>query len=197
MRSQELSAWLECIEEESKKSDIIIVPGGGEFADNVRELQRSFKFSDQLAHKMALLAMTQFGYLLHELNPSIKVVHDINTLFENLGKGLPLLWLPMTLLDDFTEISANWDYSSDSIALWLAMKLSATRLILVKSMALTDDESTFMHLIDKGYLDKGFQGLVGQYKGDVLWFNKNQYQQLHQVLAPQASYQDIKFLNSA
>ena len=64
----ELERWLEIF---VKYSDghIVIVPGGGIFADAVREAQKLTKISDACAHKLAVLAMDQFGLLLANMNP--------------------------------------------------------------------------------------------------------------------------------
>ena len=46
---------------------ILVVPGGGEFADQVRTASARFKLSETTAHCMALCAMDQYGYLLNHL----------------------------------------------------------------------------------------------------------------------------------
>ena len=43
----------------------VIVPGGGPFADAVRNAQAEFGFSDEAAHRMAILAMHQTALLMH------------------------------------------------------------------------------------------------------------------------------------
>ena len=178
MRSAELSFWLENIESISKNSNIIVVPGGGEFADSIRSLQKTYQFDDLAAHRMALLAMCQYGYLLAGLNPKLKIVNDIETLTSYLGKNLPLLWLPMALIDDNSEIAASWDFTSDSIALWLAIKLAAEKLILVKSKMLNSDKLSIINNIKNEELDKGFQRLIDDYSGEIFFMGKKQYQLL-------------------
>ena len=53
---------------------VVIVPGGGVFADHVRELQAETNLDDVTAHGMALRAMEQFGTMLiayaSELQPA-------------------------------------------------------------------------------------------------------------------------------
>ena len=41
---------------------LVIVPGGGTFADLVRERQRNWRFDNGTAHAMAVLAMAQYGW---------------------------------------------------------------------------------------------------------------------------------------
>ncbi len=178
MRSSELSAWLKSIETLSTNSNIIVVPGGGEFADSVRSLQNTHGFDDHAAHRMALLAMCQYGYLLAGMNPGLHIVEDINAISSLLGKNMPLLWLPLSLCDDDSEICASWDFTSDSIALWLATKLLATKLVLVKSKDLNFANISIRNHIKMNNLDKGFQELSKDYLGEILLFEKSQYGQL-------------------
>ena len=77
MQSEELPFWLNNIFTYPKKSTCIVVPGGGEFADQIRVSQKYFNFSDEIAHKMALLAMSQYGYFLTGINKSIKIIKNI------------------------------------------------------------------------------------------------------------------------
>lgn len=178
MRSVELPSWLESITSASKDSNIIIVPGGGEFSDSVRSLQKLHGFNEVTAHKMALLAMCQYGYLLAGMNPKLKIIEDIDSLPSQLGKGLPLLWIPTILMNDHSEIPASWDFTSDSISLWLATKLLATKLVLVKSKDLNSTKTSIRKHINEHNLDKGFQELSDEFSGEILFFEKKQYQQL-------------------
>ncbi len=182
MGDEALSPWLEAIALQAKKNRIIIVPGGGKFADGVRQLQKRYGFQDHIAHRMALLAMCQYGYFLKGLKPSLKLIFDHEQLPEGKQEKNSLsLWLPLNLPDNTGGIGSNWDYTSDSIALWLAIKLKAEQLIFVKS-ALPDSRSTSRELSAQGYLDKGFQALIGQYQGRVLYMDKAHFQRLSGVI---------------
>ncbi|MBL1140777.1 MAG: uridylate kinase [Proteobacteria bacterium] len=176
MGCPELPLWLDCIESAAKNSNIIIVPGGGKFADSIRTLQKTYHFNDLVAHRMALLAMSQFGYLLTSMNPQINVVSNFHDLSSNLGKQSPLLWMPLSLCDDDSEIESSWDFTSDSIALWLAIKLDAGKLILVKSKSLNNDRSLIINHINNNDIDQGFQKLIDNYSGEISFLLKDQYQ---------------------
>ena len=43
---------------------LLVIPGGGPFADAVREVDRRLTLSDDAAHWMAVLAMDQYAHLL-------------------------------------------------------------------------------------------------------------------------------------
>ena len=63
--------WLAAIAAEA--GAIVIVPGGGPFADAVRSAQASMGYDDSAAHAMALMAMAQFGRALQSLNPALRM----------------------------------------------------------------------------------------------------------------------------
>ncbi|MES2182601.1 MAG: uridylate kinase [Pseudomonadota bacterium] len=131
----ELARWLEIF---VKLSDgkVVIVPGGGLFADTVREAQQLSNVSDAVAHHLALLAMDQFGLLLAGMNPALATASSELEIAERGWQHRGIVWLPskMILADD--NIPKNWQVTSDSLSAWLANKLGAEQLILVKSKSL-------------------------------------------------------------
>jgi 5-(aminomethyl)-3-furanmethanol phosphate kinase len=192
MRSSELSSCLETIQSLATMTNIIIVPGGGEFADKVREMQTLLKFDNQVAHRLALLAMSQYGYLLAGMSKNIQLVEDLGVLSSNLNRRKPLLWLPMSLTKDESEIPASWDFTSDSIALWLAIKLAASKLILVKAKVFNQKETSLNEHIDNGDLDQGFQELVDKFLGEIHLINKSQYQDIERLILNKKTYPESR-----
>ena len=111
----------------------VIVPGGGAFADAVRAAQPRYRFSDQAAHGMAILAMEQYARLLLDIAPALVPGASLGALHAALADDRVALWLPSALLERDREIARSWSVTSDSLAAWLARRLEAERLILVKS----------------------------------------------------------------
>ena len=60
--SEVLIDWLRALA--SCAGHVVIVPGGGPFADAVRVTQHRMGFDDRTAHHIALLAMEQYGRAL-------------------------------------------------------------------------------------------------------------------------------------
>jgi hypothetical protein len=107
---------------------LVVVPGGGSFADAVRRADRRFKLGDSAAHWMAILAMDQHGYLLAQLAPGAALVRSRRELAPGrLNVLAPSAWL---LRSD--PLPHSWDVTSDSIAAWIARTLGVRRLMLVK-----------------------------------------------------------------
>jgi 5-(aminomethyl)-3-furanmethanol phosphate kinase len=105
-----------------------VVPGGAGFADAVREADRRFGLRAATAHRMAILGMEQFGWLLSELIPGAERCADL----ARAGAGRTTVLLPAALPLD--ALPTSWDVTSDSIAAWVARQTGAGRLVLVKGV---------------------------------------------------------------
>lgn len=151
--SDTLPFWLDALAD----SNVVIVPGGGPFADQVRSAQRSWSFGDETAHAMALLAMGQYGLMLSGLCPKLGTARDIWELRASAGSGRSMVWLPDLSLIDDPSIPASWDVTSDSLAAWLAERLGAANLLLVKSAAIPSGTASYVELLAQGVVDGAFQ----------------------------------------
>jgi 5-(aminomethyl)-3-furanmethanol phosphate kinase len=157
--SPELERWLEIFVKYSD-GQIIIVPGGGIFADAVREAQVLTKISDACAHKLAVIAMDQFGLVLANMNPLLAIAKTECEIDERTWQHRAIVWLPshMVLSDD--TIPQSWDVTSDSLAAWLAKKLNAKQLILVKSEKPNDSQLCLKRMTEDGVVDEAFSDFV-------------------------------------
>jgi 5-(aminomethyl)-3-furanmethanol phosphate kinase len=157
--SPELERWLKIFVKFSD-GNIIIVPGGGIFADAVRDAQKLSKVSDACAHRLAVLAMDQFGLLLAGLNPLLATASSELEIAERTWQHRAIVWLPskMVLADD--SIPQNWGVTSDSIAAWLAEKLDAKHLILLKSDKPSGAELSLKSMTKNGLVDEAFSDFV-------------------------------------
>lgn len=115
----------------SRVHRLIVVPGGGEFADAVRNLDSRFGLSPQASHRMAILGMDQYGLLLADLIPTSRLVDKLEGVQDILGSGRLPVFLPATSLSSETALETSWDVTSDSIAVYVAGKLCVSKAILV------------------------------------------------------------------
>jgi 5-(aminomethyl)-3-furanmethanol phosphate kinase len=150
-----LRIWLDVVTREGG-GRAIIVPGGGDFAQAVRGAQRRLGFSDRTAHRMALLAMEQYALLLMELAPSLRPCMDEAQIEAALAQGGSALWLPSAMVAADPAIAEGWDVTSDSLAAWLAHRIRATRLILVKSAPAPEPPLSPERLAALGFVDAAF-----------------------------------------
>jgi 5-(aminomethyl)-3-furanmethanol phosphate kinase len=116
-----------------KNHRILIIPGGGIFADAVRDSAQSFDLDQDTSHWMAILAMNQYGYLLSSLIPGSICTENIDEALNCLTKYQPVILLPYKLIKDKDPLPHSWDVTSDSIAAWIAGYIKTERFVLVKS----------------------------------------------------------------
>jgi len=132
-RSAHLPQWLDWVSRTPEP--LVLVPGGGEFADAVRAFQRRWWIDDASSHELALQAMAQFGRALAALQPALEPRTDVAGLrAAAAGPRIPL-WLPTDCAALRRELPASWAVSADSVALWLAEHIGAEGLALVKHLA--------------------------------------------------------------
>jgi len=79
----------------------------------------------------------------------------------------------MVLSDD--SIPQSWDVTSDSIAAWLAQKLNAQHLILVKSDKPNTPELSLKVMTQSGVLDEAFSDFVLNKTFGKWMLNKTDY----------------------
>ena len=138
---------------------VVLVCGGGAFADAVRIHQAHWRYNDLAAHNMALLAMAQTAHFLHALNPALQMAGSDADAQRVLRLGKTALWSPLALLADHADEGTNWGVTSDSIALALAQRLGAEQLVLVKSCAI-DPAASLAQLGKAGVIDARFAALA-------------------------------------
>ncbi len=114
----------------AKDHKILIVPGGGKFADVVRDLDKTYGLSNTIAHKMAVLAMDQFGLFLSDITPDSYVSYFLEKVKNSPSGTLPI-FLPSRFVFRKDPLESSWDVTSDAIAAYIAGVLHAKKLILV------------------------------------------------------------------
>ncbi len=98
-------------------ADVLIVPGGGEFADVVRRIDRERGLTADAAHWMAVLAMDEYAYYLSD-KTGIELSCSLSA-----KKGVHIA-LPYEMLKANDELPHSWDVTSDTIAAWVALKIN-------------------------------------------------------------------------
>jgi aspartokinase-like uncharacterized kinase len=152
--SADLGDWIAAITRCAGRA--IIVPGGGPFADVVRAAQVQMGFDDRAAHRMALLAMEQYGCAIKSLHEALSLAASLDSIRRGLADGKVPVWLPTPMALSATDIPPSWDVTSDSLAAWLAGKIGAERLLLVKQVEPAHGTARVADLAERDIVDKAF-----------------------------------------
>lgn len=140
----------------------VLICGGGQLADCIREADQRFALGDQRAHWLAVDCMTITARLLSQACRFESVLNRYDDVLAIRDSQVPqsivldvrdfLLNVEPTLPG--TPLPHDWTATSDSIAARLAETLPADELVLLKS---TDVPSTSLaELATAGYIDRHF-----------------------------------------
>jgi dihydroneopterin aldolase len=134
----------------------VTVPGGGPFADMVRAAQAQMGFDDRAAHRMGLLAMEQYGCAIKSLHQALSLADSLDSIRRGLADHQVPVWLPTQMALSATDIPPSWDVTSDSLAAWLAGKIGAARLLLVKQVEPAQGTARVADLAERDVVDAAF-----------------------------------------
>jgi 5-(aminomethyl)-3-furanmethanol phosphate kinase len=148
-----IKRWLAAIADEA--GAIVIVPGGGLFAEAVRSAQASMGYDDGAAHGMALMAMAQFGRALQNLNSALRLTASRSAIWRALKDGKVPVWSPEPMARA-AALPETWALTSDSLSAWLAGELGALHLLLVKHGRYEGPAVDVRRLVAEGVVDSLF-----------------------------------------
>jgi 5-(aminomethyl)-3-furanmethanol phosphate kinase len=120
---------------------VLLVPGGGEFADAVRKLDAIHGLGEEAAHWIAVASLTPAAQFLRHLLPGAEVLDS----------------LVFSTRHDLTP--HTWAVTSDSLALAAAIHLKASKLVLLKSVDLPPGLS-WAETAASGFVDAHFPTLA-------------------------------------
>jgi dihydroneopterin aldolase len=160
-----LAGWIEVLDNYS--GPLIVVPGGGGFAEAVRDMQTTMKFDDNAAHHIALVAMEQYGLALASLWPRLEMTETPSAIDRALRTGRVACWAPAAMALA-SPLPKSWDVTSDTLAAWLAAQVRADRLLLIKSAPIeTDSGLTLADLANSGLVDRLFPHFAAAAGADI------------------------------
>lgn len=128
---ERLRALCTKLSEFAKKYAIIVVPGGGRFADVVRDFDKRFTLSSEVSHRMAILGMDQFGLLLSQIIPNSCATYLLSDAKQLSEIRVVPVFLPSRLMFQEDPLENSWNVTSDSIAAYIASRLHIAKVLLV------------------------------------------------------------------
>jgi len=118
------------------KRRLLVVPGGGNFADGIRELL----LDDNISHWLAILAMDYNGWIL--ASKGVEYTDEIEV-----PNGVKVL-LPYRKFRSLDPLPHSWDVTSDTIAAWVASMIQSDLLIL-KSVDGIYSDGKIIEMVDQ------------------------------------------------
>jgi len=119
--------------------DVLIICGGGQMANQIREYHHELNFSPTASHKTAILCMDILGMLMADKVKGSEAVRSLEEAKKVLDDGkLPVL-IPSMLLEYLDPLEHSWRVTSDSISLYLSDLIDAKLLIT------TDVDGIYTH----------------------------------------------------
>jgi 5-(aminomethyl)-3-furanmethanol phosphate kinase len=152
--SSALRNWIDAIA--TCAGRVVVAPGGGPFAEAVRMAQPKMGFDDRAAHEMALLAMEQYGCALANLATSLQLAASAAAIRRVLLAGGVPVWSATRMVRAAKDIPWSWDVTSDSLAAWLAGRIGAKRVLLVKHVEPPVGRLRAAALVADGIIDPAF-----------------------------------------
>ncbi len=113
---------------------VLVVPGGGPFADVVRELDHDLALGDDLAHWLAIGAMDLHARLVAARLSRALIVHGPSEI-ASAPPGRVLVLAALSWMRKADPLPHTWDVTSDSIAAWIAGELRAAQLLVLRFCA--------------------------------------------------------------
>lgn len=160
----------------SNDFNLVIIPGGGIFAETVRDIYTRFTITEDTAHQMAVLAMNQYGLFLKNLigddSQIIEKVDELNNCFKN--KRIAIFQVSKIIESD-NYLPKLWSVTSDSIAAYITQIIRAKNLILIKVVdGLSEQGSdTLLSQVNVDKLNAGVnKGCIDEYVPTILKNNK-------------------------
>ena len=111
---------------------LLVVPGGGAFADAVREYDDRVGLRPEAAHWAAVLGMDAYGTVLADLMAGAGTARSLEEAGTIAGSGRTAVFLPFAALHKADPLPRDWSVTSDSIAAWVAAETGARLLVLLK-----------------------------------------------------------------
>jgi len=127
------------VEAHTQGAPLVVLGGGGPFADAVRAADARWSLGDDAAHWMAIHAMDQTAHWLHARLPMSALVRSPYLAGAALDMGRLPIFAPAAWLHDTDTLPHSWDVTSDAIAAYTAGAIDAARLLLLKPVDGTPD----------------------------------------------------------
>lgn len=136
-----------------RNTNSVIILGGGEFANLIREYDDELSFSKETTHWTAIDCMDIMAKLVSDKVESTKLTYSIEKVNKISDEGFTPIFAVSEFLKNEDPFDCSWDVTSDSIAAYISHLLNAKLLIITNVNGIYTQEpkesgSTFISKID-------------------------------------------------
>jgi len=158
-----LRAWLNARGTAQRDTHFLVVVGGGQWVDAIRDLDARSPLGDQRAHWLCVDVMDVTSGLVAAMLPELCTVDSFDELEHRIREPGVTLVRPSEFMARIeptragTRLPTNWTVTSDSIAGRLAIVLGADELVLLKSVLppdIPEDDGRLATLASVRYVDE-------------------------------------------
>lgn len=181
MDSIELKTWLGVLASFGG-GRVVIVPGGGAFANQVRHAQDTWGFGNEVAHHMAILAMEQYGLMMTGIRTDLRPVKTRSEIQQTLRKAEVAVWLPTEMTLNDPDLPKCWELTSDSLAAWLAEEMGAELLVLVKHQPCPESVVAANALGSLGIVDALFPTMIASARYESRLMGRGEHGMMERML---------------
>ena len=122
------------LEEYFQVKKFALITGGGELADVVRKYYQEYSLSETTAHWMAITTQNMLAKIVNALIKRKSVLINHLTQIDNLlSTQIPIIE-PLNILKKNDDLPHSWDVTGDAIAIYVAKKINAKNVILLKDV---------------------------------------------------------------
>ncbi|QID16641.1 aspartate kinase [Nitrogeniibacter mangrovi] len=160
---------------------VVLVPGGGDFARQAWRMRDTWQVDTLTMHNIAVLGMGQFAFMLQALRPEFSLCALDEDILDTLHAGRIAIWMPLAHLRHAAQMPPGSHASSDGLALWLAERLNAEKLVLVKSSPLPP-HADWAALVEAGVVEAPFADAARAADTPVTVLDRSHRAALHEML---------------
>jgi dihydroneopterin aldolase len=126
--------------------------------------------------------MEQYGLMLCGLRSGLVPTGSIASIRSALQAEEIPVWMPSTMVSSDLSIAQSWAVTSDSLAAWLAARLDATDLAMIKSMPVAKPLPSPEQMSARGWMDQAFAQFLSEARFELHVFGPGESPELKRLL---------------
>lgn len=148
----------------------LIIVGGGEVVDAIREVHRSNSLDESFAHWLCIDLLKHTARLAHHIIGDVELYEtrdDLQQPFSGSKKNsktpiIAIVQVGTCFARDFPHLGLpnRWDVTSDSLAAAFCQMYAADELVMMKSSNPASGVEDSLRLADTGFVDPHFEDLA-------------------------------------